>query len=131
LLGLFAINTAFGVAAFILAAAMLSDVVEESEQRTGRRSEGLFFAGGFFVQKAVGGLGIFMAGIILTFANFPASARPGQVPIPTIDRLTVVFIVLMLTFYCLAGLIYGRFPFGRADHEARLAELTAAAAREG
>ncbi|MFX8164733.1 MFS transporter, partial [Acinetobacter baumannii] len=61
LLTIFAANTACGVSAFILGAAMLSDVVEESEVRTGKRSEGVFFAGGFFVQKLVGGLGIFMA----------------------------------------------------------------------
>jgi hypothetical protein len=29
--------------------------------------------------------------------------------------------VLELTLYGLAGLFYARFPFGRAEHEARLA----------
>jgi GPH family glycoside/pentoside/hexuronide:cation symporter len=123
LLVIWSINTACGVGAFILGAAMLSDVVEESELRTGKRSEGVFFAGGFFVQKAVGGLGIFMAGIILAFADFPAAAKPGEVPMATIDRLAVVFIVLMLVFYGLAALSYSRFPFGRAEHLARLERL--------
>jgi len=131
LLAIFAVNTACSVGAFILGAAMLADVVEESETRTGQRSEGVFFAGGFFVQKMVGGLGIFMAGAILAFAAFPAAARPGLVPSGTIDRLTIVFIVLELLFYGLAGLCYSRFPFGRAEHDARLARSTAAAEREG
>lgn len=117
------INTACGVAAFILGAAMLADVVEESETRTGRRSEGVFFAGGFFVQKMVGGLGIYMAGVILAFAQFPVAAKPGQVPIEVLDRLCLLFIVLMLTFYLLAALVYSRFPFGRAEHQARLARM--------
>ena len=121
LLSIFAANTACGVAAFILGAAMLSDVVEDSEVRTGKRSEGVFFAGGFFVQKLVGGLGIFVAGRILAFAEFPASAKPGLVPVATIDRLTVVFLVLELVFYALAAFCYARFPFGRAEHDARLA----------
>lgn len=131
LLAIFAANTACSVGAFILGAAMLADVVEESETRTGQRSEGVFFAGGFFVQKMVGGLGIFMAGTILAFAAFPAAAKPGLVPVATIDRLTIVFICLELLFYGLAGLCYARFPFGRAEHEARLADAAAAAEREG
>lgn len=32
----------------------------------------------------------------------------------------VVFIALELAFYGMAGLCYARFPFGRADHDARL-----------
>ena len=121
LLTIFAVNTACGVSAFILGAAMLSDVVEDSEVRTGKRSEGVFFAGGFFVQKLVGGLGIFVAGQILAFARFPDGAKPGQVAIAAIDRLTIVFVVLELLFYGLAALCYARFPFGRAEHDARLA----------
>jgi GPH family glycoside/pentoside/hexuronide:cation symporter len=131
LLTIFGINTACSVGAFILGAAMLADVVEESETRTGQRSEGVFFAGGFFVQKMVGGLGIFMAGAILAFAAFPAAAKPGLVPGATIDRLTIVFICLELLFYGLAALCYSRFPFGRAEHDARLARITASAEREG
>lgn len=125
LLVIFGANTMCGVGAFILGASMLSDVVEESEIRTGRRSEGVFFAGSFFVQKMVGGLGIFMAGVILAIAQFPASAKPGQVPIATVDRLTLIFIVLLLLFYGLAAFVYSRFPFGRADHQARLAQMGA------
>lgn len=123
LLTIFAGNTACGVSAFILGAAMLSDVVEESEVRTGKRSEGVFFAGGFFVQKLVGGLGIFLAGLILAFAQFPQGARPGRVPAATLDRLSILFIVLELVFYGMAGVCYARFPFGRADHDARLASV--------
>lgn len=123
LLIIFVANTACGVAAFILGASMLSDVVEESEIRNGRRSEGVFFAGSFFVQKMVGGFGIFMAGAILAIAQFPASATPGKVPIATVDRLTLIFIVLLLSCYGIAAFFYSRFPFGRAEHEARLSRL--------
>lgn len=125
LLTIFAINTACGVSAFIIGASMLSDVVEESEQRTGRRSEGVFFSGSFFVQKMVGGLGIFMAGAILSIAQFPESAKPGQVPVATVDRLTLIFIVLLIIFYGLAAFMYSRFPFGRAEHQARLERMGA------
>ncbi len=123
LLAIFTANVTCGVGSFILGASMLSDVVEESELRTGRRSEGVFFAGSFFVQKMVGGLGIFMAGAILTIAQFPAAAKPSSVPLATVDRLTLIYIVLELVFYGLGALAYSRFPFGRAEHEARLARM--------
>ena len=120
LLCIWSLQTALNVAAFILGAAMLADVVEESEVRTGRRSEGVFYAGGFFVQKLCGGLGIFFAGQILALASFPQSAAPGTVSVGTIDRMTICFIVTMLIFYGGAALFYAFFPFGRAEHEARL-----------
>lgn len=123
LLTIFAINTACGVSSFIIGASMLSDVVEESALRTGKRSEGVFFAGSFFVQKLVGGLGTLMAGLILSIAQFPAAAVAGQVPAAMIDRLMLVFACALLLFYLLGALAYSRFPFGRAEHEARVAAL--------
>lgn len=123
LLCIFMCNTACSVAAFILGAAMLADVVEESELRTGERSEGVFFAGGFFVQKLCGGLGIFGAGQILAWSSFPQAARIGQVPVATIDRMTLLYIATMIVFYGGGAAFYALFPFGRAEHEARLARL--------
>lgn len=127
LLTIFTLNTACGVSSFIIGAAMLSDVVEESEMRTGRRSEGVFFAGSFFVQKLVGGLGTLMAGTILAIAAFPAAAVPGSVSSETINRLILVFAGAMILFYGLGAFAYSRFPFGRAEHQARLAKMGVAA----
>jgi Na+/melibiose symporter-like transporter len=54
-----------------LIAAMIADVVKDSEIRTGRRSEGIFFAANSFAQKAVNGLGVVVAGQILAYIQFP------------------------------------------------------------
>ena len=48
-----AVSGVFTIGASIMIISMLSDVVEESEVTTGRRSEGLFFAGSAFMQKVV------------------------------------------------------------------------------
>lgn len=119
-------STACNVSGFILGASMMADVVEESEARTGRRSEGVFFAGSFFMQKCTSGIGIFGAGTILALAGFPALAKPGAVPLATIDRLTIIFCAIYLVLGVLAAGCFLRFPFGRAEHEARLARLGAA-----
>ena len=125
LLGFFVVATACNVTAFILGASMMADVVEDSEAKTGRRSEGVFFAGSFFVQKCTSGVGIFLAGLILAIADFPEKAVPGQVPVATIDRLTLTFGVTYLVIAGCAAFCFSRFPFGRAEHEARLARLGA------
>ncbi|MCP3733980.1 MFS transporter [Sphingomonas sp. RP10(2022)] len=127
LLGFFVLSTACNVTAFILGASMMADVVEDSEAKTGRRSEGVFFAGSFFVQKCTSGVGIFLAGLILAVAGFPKQAVPGQVPVATIDRLTLIFGIIYLVIAALAAFCFSRFPFGRAEHDARIARLGAIA----
>lgn len=111
------------VTSFILGASMMADVVEDSEARTGRRSEGVFFAGSFFVQKCTSGIGIFLASALLALAGFPAKAVPGRVPVAIVDRLTLIYVVTHLVLAGVAAFFFLRFPFGRAEHEARLARL--------
>ena len=123
LLAFFIVSTALGVSGFIVGASMMADVVEESETRTGLRSEGVFFAGSFFVQKCTSGIGIFIAGTILSLARFPEKAVPGLVAEATVDRLTIVFMMIYAVLAVCAALFFSRFPFGRAEHDARLARL--------
>jgi GPH family glycoside/pentoside/hexuronide:cation symporter len=92
---------------------------------TGRRSEGVFFAGAFFIQKCTTGLGIFAAGRIISFIHFPEGAKQGTVPVAVIDELTIIFMALYLGLGMLAALLYSRFPFGKAEHEARIEALAA------
>ncbi|HEX8301598.1 MFS transporter [Sphingomonas sp.] len=132
LFAIFAVNGVCGISSTILGASMMADVVEHSEARTGRRDEGVFFAGAFFVQKCCSGLGILASGIIVDMVGFPTGAKPGMVPVATIDRLTIVFITLYAVFGLAAALLYTRFPFGKAEHLARVAALAeGGGAREG
>lgn len=130
LFGFFILGTASNVTGFILGASMMADVVEDSEAKTGRRSEGVFFAGSFFVQKCTSGIGIFFAGMILAVAGFPAKATPGTVPVGTIDRLTLIYAGLYIALACISAFFFSRFPFGRVEHEARLARLATTPVRE-
>ena len=123
LFAIFAIATTLTVSAFILGASMMADVVEDSQARTGRRNEGVFFAGSFFVQKCTSGIGIAAAGLILILADFPKAAQPGRVPVATLDRLTLLFVLVYAAIALVAALLFTRFPFGRAEHDARIAQL--------
>ena len=124
------LGTASNVTGFILGASMMADVVEDSETKTGRRSEGVFFAGAFFVQKCTSGIGIFLAGLLLGVAGFPEKAMPGQVPVATLNRLILIFAGLYIVIAVLAAIFFMRFPFGRSEHEARLAGLAGVATLE-
>jgi GPH family glycoside/pentoside/hexuronide:cation symporter len=127
LLAIFTVNATCSVSSTILGASMMADVVEHSEDETGRRSEGVFFAGAFFVQKCTSGLGIFVAGSILAIAGFPEAAQPGTVPVATVDRLTILFATLYLSLGFAAAFFYRRFPFGKDEHLARVERLAGGA----
>ncbi len=117
------ISNAFAVCAMMLSQSMAADVVEASEAETGERSEGLFFSGYFFVQKCTTGIGIFLAGLIVSLSGFPVGARPGQIPEATLSSFVTYYLVISVTLSVLVILIVARFPITRADHEARVAVL--------
>ena len=128
-LALNTIGTAVGVGGMIIGASMMSDVVEASEEVTGRRESGLFFSGALFMQKCASGLGILITGWILAAAQFPEAARAGHVDIAVLDRFTLLFIIITLILSAIAAFTFLRFPFGQAEHEARVAALAVAASK--
>jgi GPH family glycoside/pentoside/hexuronide:cation symporter len=127
LFGFIFASNVFSVAAMVSASSMVADVVEASEQETGRRSEGTFFAGNFFMQKCATGMGIFATGLLVDWAGMPEKAVPGQVAEQVIDRLALGYSVIVAVFAIMIALILRRFPITREDHEARLAALGGAA----
>ena len=128
--GLVFVSNTFSIILMILSSSMMADVVEASQSETGRRSEGLFFAGYFFMQKCATGIGIFVAGMILSFAAFPAGAEPGQVSNAVLGDLALGYMFSVLVIGIVGLIVMRRFPISRADHEARLALLGDAARAE-
>jgi glycoside/pentoside/hexuronide:cation symporter, GPH family len=105
----------------------MADVVEASQTETGRRSEGLFFAGYFFMQKCAVGIGTFVAGMILTFAAFPKNAVAGKVDVAVLDRLALFNMLSLLVIGIVGMLILRHFPISRESHNERLRVLNEAA----
>ena len=85
----------FAAANSIVMSSMLADIVEDSQLKTGRRSEGLFFSANSFVQKAVSGLGVGISGLILAIAHFPASARTSDITPELAVRLAWIMPVVL------------------------------------
>lgn len=128
LYGLIFLSNVFSVAAVISTSSMVADVVEASEVDTGKRSEGTFFAGNFFMQKCATGLGILATGLLVDWAGIQKNATPGSVAAGSIDRLALGYSLLVAVFAIAIAAVLSRFPINRADHEARVAALAAARA---
>ena len=121
------VSTSLSITGATLMSAMIADVVEDSELRTGRRSEGLLFSASSLVAKSVSGIGIFSASLLLGFIHFPAKAQPGHVPVGVIHHLGMVYVPLILTLYGLALLLLLGYRITRASHQETLRRLAAEA----
>jgi len=117
------VSTATTIMTAILISSMMADVVEDSELRTGRRSEGLFFSVSAFVAKAVSGVGIFISSAILALVAFPRDARPGQVAPEVIGNLGLTYICTVAALYVGAIVAISLYRITRADHDANVRKL--------
>jgi len=117
-----AVDLSLIIATQILLASMVADIPEDSEIKTGRRSEGTFFAAQMFARKAVSGLGVLLAGIILDIASFPREA--GIQPDPAAaNRLAMVYVPIILAVYVLGLFALSFYRIRRNDHLKNLETL--------
>jgi glycoside/pentoside/hexuronide:cation symporter, GPH family len=90
------VSTSTGVALFVTASSMMADVTSEFQKISGLQQEGVFFAGYFFMQKCVTGVGILVAGQILSLIDFPENASMATVSSTVTTALAQSFIVMTL-----------------------------------
>ena len=119
------IDVALIITAQILMSSMIGDIVEQSELKTGRRSEGMFFAAISFSKKCTLGLGGFMVAIILSLSNFPEGAQPDEVSQAAIDGIGFYYIPVIFGLWLAMMLCVAAYSINRSDHEANLAALKA------
>jgi len=121
--------TAF-IAMSALVSSMIADLAEDTELRTGRRAEGVLFAVRSFARKAVEGVGVMAAALILTLISFPEGRDPGEVPQAAIDRLGLFYFPVVLVLWLGMVILMLRYRINREDHEANLDALAARAAAQ-
>ena len=108
-----------------LVTSMLADTVEDNELQTRQRTEGLYFAAAFFIQKCVSGLGIFIASLVLAWVKFPEGARPGSVAPEVLRNLAIVYIPLVVVLFGLSIACIAFYRIGRDTHNGNLELLRA------
>ena len=121
------VGAGLAIGASIMLLSMIADIVEMSEISTGRRSEGLFFAGSSFMSKAASGLGLFASGLVLSATSFPTNKLPGQIDPRIVWHFGVVYLVSVLVIYGIGCWIISYFPINKTMHEENLRRLAAEA----
>jgi len=102
---------------------MIADLVEQSELKTGRRSEGVFYAAVTFTRKSNQGLGGFVAGIVLSLVAFPPNAVPGTVDTDILWQLGVWYAGLLWLLWTAMIIAVGYYRIDQSAHEANLRTL--------
>jgi len=111
------------IATQMLMGSMIADIVEDSELATGRRSEGIFFAGISFIRKLAQGSGVMLAAIVLSVAAITPGMRPGMVPDSQLQLLGIGYAASVLTIWMLMILCVSFYKISREGHEANLRAL--------
>jgi GPH family glycoside/pentoside/hexuronide:cation symporter len=119
---LLCIVISFGVAtAYVVPWAMLPDVIELDELKTGQRREGVFYAFMTLLQKVGLALGLFLVSLALQFSGFVSGAT--QQPESALLAIRI-FIGPVPMVLLIAALVLARFyPITRQMHEEMLLQL--------
>jgi len=112
-----------GVSSAVLTHAMIGDIVEESQLRTGRRSEGLFYAANTLMQKSTSGLGVFAAGLLVAFVGIVPGSDPRTIDPAIPQMLALAYVPALIVLYIGgAGFLFA-YRIDRETHAANVSEL--------
>lgn len=116
--------TACSIGVMITASSMMADVTTAHQHISGKQQEGVFYAGWFFMQKCVTGVGIFVAGQVLVFIAFPKQANPATIAPVIVRDLASVYVVLTLILgFGTAWALSRCHPFAAPPHDGVLAAV--------
>ena len=117
------IMSSLAVIGFILIGSMVADIVEESQEKTGRRSEGLLSAGPALAQKAMSGTGVLVLGALLSLLGFDKANPTVESMRGPINNLAFFHVMLGITLPVISTFLVSRYTITREGHEKRIQEL--------
>lgn len=117
------VDLALIIAYQMLAASMVADIVEQNELSTGRRSEGIYFAGISFMRKLAQGVGVLTASGILAVAAITPGMRPDAASDEAIRTLGWGYAISLLVLWTIMMVCISFYRISREDHEANLEAL--------
>jgi|TARA_B110000977_G_scaffold12652_2_gene16075 Na+/melibiose symporter-like transporter len=113
-----------GIIGGVLLDSMMADVVEDSELKTQRRSEGLFYAARGFAAKAVSAGGIIGAGSIVSLVGLDGITSVDDVTNEIRLDLATLFLPVYCGLYLLGLVIVSKYRITRADHNEHVQRLS-------
>ena len=109
----------------IIFASMNVDVVDDrSAETAGTRDEGLIFAARNFSKKAVSGIGVLLAGVILWLASFPEKARPEDIAPGLAEDMVLAYLPILLVLYAVSCFALKFYAIDRDRHASNLQQQT-------
>lgn len=120
------IDLALIIAVQAVAYSMIADLVESNQVKTGRRSEGVYYAAMTFTRKTTQGLGVLSAGLILSLIAFPEGADPASVDPEILWNLGAFYAPSLLVLWLTALFFISRYRIDKEGHEANLRKLAEA-----
>lgn len=109
-----------GTGGFIVVTSMIADITEESQAKTGRRSEGLLLSADGVLRNAVTGIGVAIPGILLTVVGFPIGAKPADVDPAIVNQLAWAYLPLTSGMSIVSILVWCCYRIDRTQHERNL-----------
>ena len=94
----------------------LADIADEHELNTGIRQEGVFYAARTLFAKTSSGIGHFVAGIALTYIEFPKQSTPGEIPSDVLYNLGLVDGPFTMAWGLIAAFFYARYKITKKSH---------------
>ena len=102
---------------------MIADLVENSEIRTGRRSEGVFYAAVTFTRKSSQGFGAAIAGIGLSLIAFPQGQAAATASDEKIWQLGAIYAPTLWLLWTAMLIAISYYKLDKQGHEANLKTL--------
>jgi Na+/melibiose symporter-like transporter len=130
LLVLGTISGAFIAISLINTSSMLADVVEDYAVRSGKHLSGVFFSASSFMQQCAAALGVFAAGLILTWSRFPEKSSPQAVTREMELSLLVHYVPTILALWLLGSLFLLFYDIDEKRHRENVGKLRALEAEE-
>lgn len=118
------------IATQMLLGSMVADIVEDSELQTGRRSEGIFFAGISFIRKLSQGAGVITASMVLAVAGL---SQGGGVEAATPEEIRMLgwgYGLSLITAWTLMLICISFYRISRQSHADNLEKLKARQAQQ-
>ncbi len=111
------------IATQMLMGSMVADIVEDSQMQTGRRSEGIFFAGISFIRKLSQGAGVLTASAVLSVAGFAQGGGGAGASEESIRTLGWGYAISLLCAWTLMLLCVSFYRISRESHAENLRTL--------
>ena len=117
--------SALGALGFVFIGSMSMDIVEQVEQDTDRREEGLLGTINAFVHKLVGAGGVVLSGLIISYAGFdnPDATRADFYGGDVINNFAIIHLVVGVTLPFISTLLLLFYDIDRSKHNAHLSDL--------